>query len=173
MRIVILIFLVVAAPLADARDVSQLELIRCTSFDNAAEKLNCFESLIQEMSTIRLEGPDQTKAEENVEYKVEEKVEEKKGFMFGLGKLRKKEKKEKKAKDDETYHATITKVEEGNFGVLYFYTEEGHVWRQIEDDQFWYPKRQSFNVEVNRGWMGSYRLKVDGKGRFTTVRRLK
>ncbi|MBL4681710.1 MAG: hypothetical protein JKY88_13440 [Pseudomonadales bacterium] len=158
MRIVIFASLIVAASLADARDVSQLELIRCANFDNATEKLNCFESLIQEMPTVSLEGPDQQKAEE------------KKGFMFGLGKLRKKD---KKVNDDTTYHATVTKVEEGNFGVLYFYTEEGHVWRQIEDDQFWYPRKQSFNIEINRGWMGSYKLKVDGKGRFTTVRRLK
>jgi len=149
---------------ATAQDISQLEMLRCTSFESPNEKLACFESLITEIPMIRSEDEDEEEEGEELSEKSSW------GERFGLGMFKKKA---KNIESEETYYATVTKVVEGNYRVLYFYTEEGHVWRQIEARGFWYPRKQSFKIEINQGRMGEYQLKVDGQGNFTSVRRLK
>ena len=149
---------------ASAQDISQLEMLRCTSFESPNEKLACFESLITEIPMISAEDEEEEEEDEDLSKKGSW------GERFGLGILKKKA---KKIEPEETYYATVTKVVEGNYRVLYFYTEKGHVWRQIEARSFWYPRKQSFKIEINQGRMGEYQLKVDGQGNFTSVRRLK
>ncbi len=67
----------------------------------------------------------------------------------------------------------VTKVTEGIHGVLIFHMDNGHIWRQIERGYFPYPKRRAFTVEIDRGMMGEYRMRVEGKGRMVRIRRLK
>ncbi len=69
--------------------------------------------------------------------------------------------------------ATIVKVEKRSHGTLYFYVDNGQVWRQIEPRSFPYPKNRAFQVELDQGMMGDYRLQVEGKGQKTRIRRVK
>ena len=72
-----------------------------------------------------------------------------------------------------SHSVMVTKVTEGIHGVLIFHTDNGHIWRQIERGYFPYPKRRAFTVEIDRGMMGEYRMRVEGKGRMVRIRRLK
>lgn len=54
-----------------------------------------------------------------------------------------------------------------------FYMEDGQIWRELEPSRLRFPKKQSFKVVIDRGSMGDYRLKIDGKGLRTRVVRLK
>jgi len=157
---------------ASARDVTQLEMLRCTSIQSQSEKLACFESLIEAIPMVATKVDD-TEGEEDGK---SQDAKPKKGAWtdrFGLGVLKKKPKKVNFEENQETYHATVTKVQEGNYRVLYFYTEEGHVWRQIEAERISYPKKQSFKITVVQNRLGVYQLKVKDGGKFTSVKRLK
>jgi hypothetical protein len=69
--------------------------------------------------------------------------------------------------------ATIVNVEKHSHGTLYFYMDNGQIWRQIEPRFFPYPKNTAFQVEIDQGVMGDYRLQVEGKGQKTRIRRVK
>jgi hypothetical protein len=69
--------------------------------------------------------------------------------------------------------ATIVKVEKRSHGTLFFYMDNGQIWRQMEPRFFPYPKNRTFQVELDHGMMGDYRLQVEGKGQKTRIRRVK
>lgn len=69
--------------------------------------------------------------------------------------------------------ATIIKVEKRSYGTLYFFMNNDQIWRQIEPRSFPYPKNRTFQVELDQGMMGDYRLQVEGKGQKTRIRRVK
>lgn len=54
-----------------------------------------------------------------------------------------------------------------------FYMADGQVWRELGQSQLFYPKRQGFDVVIDRGSMGDYRLRVEGKGPRVRVVRLR
>ena len=54
-----------------------------------------------------------------------------------------------------------------------FYMDDGQIWREIEPGTLRFPRSGEFNVVIDRGRMGDYRLRVEGKGRRTRVVRLK
>lgn len=54
-----------------------------------------------------------------------------------------------------------------------FYMSDGQVWREIEPGRIRFPKNQHFEVLVNQGRMGDYRLRLEGKGSRTRVIRLR
>jgi len=54
-----------------------------------------------------------------------------------------------------------------------FYMSDGQVWREIEPGRIRFPKNQHFEVLVNQGRMGDYRLRLEGKGTRTRVIRLR
>ena len=165
--IILLTSTLMCASAVEARDITQLELLRCTSFETTAQKLNCFESLIEALPMAVTESDITDKEDSIASLPVK--------ATFGLSEKQKKIKEGKKLSSDkdESYHATITQVQEGNYRILYFTTEEGHVWRQVEARRFWYPKKKPFKVTIVQGRMGNYQLKVDGKGEFASVKRLK
>ena len=54
-----------------------------------------------------------------------------------------------------------------------FSMDDGQIWREIEPSTLRFPRSGEFNVVIDRGRMGDYRLRVEGKGRRTRVVRLK
>jgi len=68
---------------------------------------------------------------------------------------------------------TVSAVEKRNYGVLYFNFTNGQVWRQIEAKNFRYPRGQQFDVVVNTGMMGEYRMRLESGGAMTRIRRVK
>ena len=69
--------------------------------------------------------------------------------------------------------ATVVDVTTGGFDHLFFHMDNGSVWRQVEARYFPYPRRSdSFEVEISRGILGEYQMRVEGKGRMVRIRRV-
>jgi hypothetical protein len=69
--------------------------------------------------------------------------------------------------------ATVSKVVKGSYGVLYFHFTNGQVWRQIESGRFSYPRDREFDVIINTGMMGDYRLRLAAGGPMIRIRRIR
>ncbi len=68
--------------------------------------------------------------------------------------------------------AMVSEVTEGVRGNLYFHLDNGQVWRQIEARFVPYPRNEPFEVQINQGMLGEYRLRVGGEGRLVRIRRV-
>jgi len=81
---------------------------------------------------------------------------------------------EKKVDKEEktVIRATVSEVVKGSFGVLYFHFTNGQVWRQVESRRFRYPRDGEFDVSIDTGMMGDYRLRLAAGGPMTQIRRL-
>lgn len=73
---------------------------------------------------------------------------------------------------DSKLTVNVIAVTEGNFGHLYFHLDGGAVWRQNESRYLSYPQATPFSVEISRGMMGDYQLRIEGKGRRIRVIRV-
>lgn len=74
--------------------------------------------------------------------------------------------------EPEVFIETVTEVEQGRNRVLYFHMQNGQVWRQMEPRRLPYPRGRPFEVEIKRGTMGDYQLRVEGEGRMTRIVRV-
>ena len=54
-----------------------------------------------------------------------------------------------------------------------FYTENGQVWDQIDATYVYIPKNQDVDVVIKKGSLGSFKLRVNGKGSSIRVKRVK
>ena len=79
---------------------------------------------------------------------------------------------EKKANEDEVFHATVTEVTRGRNRILYFHFDNGQVWRQIEARHLEYPRSGEFEINITRGMMGDYRMRIGDNGRLVRIRRV-
>ena len=68
--------------------------------------------------------------------------------------------------------ATVTRVRRDAYRRLHFHFENGQVWRQMERRTFSYPRGESFGVEITRGMLGDYQMRVGGEGRMTRIVRV-
>ena len=69
--------------------------------------------------------------------------------------------------------ATVTDVSRDGYRRLRFQFANGQVWRQMERRNFPYPKNGEFDVDISRGMLGDYQLRVQGESRMTRIVRLK
>ena len=76
-------------------------------------------------------------------------------------------------KENTVVLATVSEVVKGNYDVLYFHLTNGQVWRQIEPRNFRYPRKGEFNVMIDKGMMGDYRLRLDEKSPMTRIKRIR
>ena len=75
--------------------------------------------------------------------------------------------------DDALLQATVIEVSRGRNDILYFHLDNDQVWRQIEARHFSYPKSSEFDVNITRGMMGDYRMRIGDNGRMVRIRRVK
>ena len=76
-------------------------------------------------------------------------------------------------KDDDHLISAVVKMTIDRTGRRIFFLENGQIWAQNEPDFISIPKKRKYFASVRRGGVGTYRLRIDGKGRITRVRRLK
>ncbi|MDG2376425.1 MAG: hypothetical protein P8M18_08750 [Woeseiaceae bacterium] len=76
-------------------------------------------------------------------------------------------------KDDALLRVTVVEVSKGRHDHLYFELDNGQVWRQNEARHFPYPKDVEFDVNITRGMMGDYRMRIGDNGRMVRIRRVK
>ena len=81
---------------------------------------------------------------------------------------------EDKADEQESalLRVTVSKVVKGSYDVLYFHFSNGQIWRQVESRRFSYPRDGDFDVIIDSGMMGDYRLRLDTGGPMTRIRRV-
>ena len=79
---------------------------------------------------------------------------------------------EEKANDDDVIHATVTEVSRGRNRILYFHFDNGQVWRQSEARHLEYPRSGEFDINITRGMMGDYRMRIGDNGRMMRIRRV-
>jgi hypothetical protein len=79
---------------------------------------------------------------------------------------------ETKANDDEIFHATVIEVSKGRNRTLYFHFDNGQVWRQMEARHLEYPRSGEFDINIRRGMMGDYRMRIGDNGRMVRIRRV-
>lgn len=77
-----------------------------------------------------------------------------------------------KKNGNEIHRATVTEVTRGRNKILYFHFDNGQVWRQMEPRHFQYPKNGEFEINITRGMMGDYRLRIGDNGRMVRIRRV-
>lgn len=75
--------------------------------------------------------------------------------------------------DDALLRVTVVEVTKGRHDHLYFQLDNGQVWRQNEARHFSYPKDVEFDVNITRGMMGDYRIRIGDNGRMARIRRVK
>lgn len=79
---------------------------------------------------------------------------------------------DKNANEDEVFHATVTEVTKGPNRILYFHFDNGQVWRQMEARHLEYPGSGEFDINITRGMMGDYRMRIGDNGRMVRIRRV-
>lgn len=67
----------------------------------------------------------------------------------------------------------VERTGENRNKLVFFYMENGQVWRQMERQRILVPKGREFDVIITQGSFGDYKLKIEGKGRQTRVKRVK
>jgi hypothetical protein len=77
-----------------------------------------------------------------------------------------------KANEDEVFYATVTEVTKDHNKTLYFHFDNGQVWRQIEARHLEYPRSGEFDINITRGMMGDYRMRIGDNGRMVRIRRV-
>lgn len=75
-------------------------------------------------------------------------------------------------KEQALLRATVREVVKGGYDVLYFHFTNGQVWRQVESRRFSYPRNGEFDVIINTGMMGDYRLRLATGGPMISIRRV-
>ena len=80
---------------------------------------------------------------------------------------------EKVGQEEKTVvRATVKEVVKGGYDVLYFHFTNGQVWRQVENRRFSYPRDGEFDVIIDSGVMGDYRLRLATGGPMARIRRV-
>lgn len=171
-----------------AQTVERSDLELCVGLESSALKLACFEAIIAASKTS--DGQAHEDAGQMNPVSVETEIEVRPVEViapiasqrtaatlteevplrsdFGQEDLDQSDTEEK-----EIIKAVVSEVTEGRNKVLYFHLTNGHTWRQIEGRYYPYPKSREFDVEITRGGMGEYRMRVDGVGRMVKIRRVK
>jgi len=75
-------------------------------------------------------------------------------------------------KEEALLRATVREVVKGGYDVLYFHFTNGQVWRQVESRRFSYPHDGEFDVIIDSGMMGDYRLRLATGGPMARIRRV-
>lgn len=75
--------------------------------------------------------------------------------------------------DDRTNTYLVIRTQENRNKLYFFYMENGQVWRQLERQRLFVPKDREFEVVITQGSFGDYKMRIEGKGRQTRVKRVK
>jgi hypothetical protein len=176
----------VAAGPVCAQDVAADDLAACAAIEDAAGRLACFEALVPAEPAPAAE-PAAVPAPAEPAAAAVAPVAAKSGASedaSGVGKSVAgsaadgaeafgEEHLDGDAEKSPVLRATVVDVTRAWDDSLSFHLDNGQIWRQIEPRRFPYPKSGDFEVEIARGMMGEYRLRVGGESRMVRIRRVK
>ncbi len=145
----------------------------CLGVDKDLDRLACFDRVTNpsRLTNNTTRAGDRVELNQGLPASQEESFEEISGSVDEFQQLGVEQLPGRKV-DDARTSTMVTKVVKGNLGHLYFHMQEGSVWRQNEARYVPYPTDLPFAVEIAKGLLGEYQLRIDGKGRRIRVRRV-
>ena len=174
MRLLLLALLAaLAAPLAhaDASRDALAEIAKCADIADAGERLRCFDAAMARVKSALAAPAPETPS---------------KGFLdwFGFSRPQPVTKAEEfgKPPPEQTPEelneiaSPVLEFAKTAHGKAVFILENGQVWRQLDSDttQVLDPARGSkMTVRIERGFLGSYNLTIDGRNILVKVNRIK
>lgn len=186
-------FALVATPLAsqaqdsDARD----ELLACDTLKSPEERLKCFNLILEKLKTGQANRKPANKAKPSSEPKPEDsssKAENPKNSTtpnqpknikpetddtFGFTKAQINQKNQNKRTQPQSLTATVKRHWRNYAGQYTMVLENGQVWTAASGNYKKLPKKGKITVEIKKGSMGGFRMKINGGKRAYRVKRLK
>jgi len=142
----------------DAQDDLVDAVRACKKIENPASRLSCFDLLLSDM--------DPTPKTSTKQYTEDD---------FGARDIKKRAQAEEASKQ-QTLTSGLVEVSRTRNDKYVFILENGQVWKQAQSDigKLFIPKKlDNVKVVIKRGFLGSHRLKVEGKKRSIKVNRLR
>lgn len=143
------------------------EALRCAQIPNKSERYACIDSVAERLQLQSGGGTDAQPSNEPVDPEPEEIV----APELGAEQLQPPSKAREKAVN-QTVLIGLQKITYGQRGLASFHLANGQIWRQQELVRFSGGKSVK-QVEIRRGSLGGYRLKLQGHRQFMRVRRVK
>jgi hypothetical protein len=154
------------------------EIAKCSDIATAAERLQCYDNAAATAKSVLAASPQQQAAVE---------TEEEGGVLdwFGLGSRKPITKAEDFGKTPEAVagpreiseiSAAVTEFAKNAYGKAVFILDNGQVWRQIDGDAYEVQaprKGDTMKVTIEKAFMGSFSLTVEGRNGIVKVRRIK
>ncbi len=138
-------------------------LDKCHAIENSNLRLECYDALAE--ITRKRESKDSNFSSPPNQALTKNSTNEKFGFA---SKLNEENKKAVKI----SIKAKVVKVSELKRNLKIFYFDNGQIWKQSKADYISIPKNKEFDVIISKGAIGDYRLRVNGKGKMTRVKRI-
>ena len=192
------VFLVVILPTSaiaqsgNSQKNTVTDMFACRTIDNADARLVCYDKAVGRFEEANTSGEIVTMTKPDVE-----KIQKdafgfnvpsilKFGKMFGISqdtpntenetkaeKKRKKKLKKQKKSAQAKVVLKIAKTKKFGYNKLRFYFENGQVWEQIESKELIVKKNRPADAHILRASLGSFLLRINGKGKAVRVRRIK
>lgn len=153
------------------------EIAKCADIAAAAERLQCYDTAAATAKSLLAAPPQQSASE----------TEEEGGVLawFGFGSKKPITKPEDFGKTPEEVagpkeiseiSATVTEFAKNAYGKSIFILDNGQVWKQIDGDsvEVAAPRQgATMAVKIEKAFMGSFSLTIDGRNGIVKVRRIK
>lgn len=144
----------------------------CTQISDERERLRCFDGLADsEAEVMTAESPVATETTVEQPNPIEPAQAIDALDDLGLEHLEEYQREAIEQIAELEVEATVARVTANPHGLLYFHLDNGQVWRQLERARLNYPKNEPFMIVISQGFMGDYRLRINGTGRMIRIRR--
>lgn len=160
----------------DETDVGAENILRCARLAKAKDRHTCIDALAfllaKEKAATGASGTADISTKP-ARAKIAGKAEEDQETAgFGAEQLQAKQQGKPEAKAEPRLVSLVTRTRVNPSNIVTYYLENGQVWRQTEG--VWAGNLKApFNVEIKKGTLSGYRLRVDGEKHFVRVRRIK
>ena len=152
-----------AAHAAPSRPLAIQHVIDCRKLTENAARLSCFDAAVAAMDQAEASG-DLVSLD-----RAQRRAARRQAFGLPLPTLSFLDRGERPEEADRVV-ANIASASEDPYGKWTLKLDDGAVWRQIDDTTLDNPPHPGSTVEIRRGALGSFRLKVDGQFPFKAHR---
>lgn len=161
----------IAQQLPTSQSIENLQ--KCYEIQSDSERLTCYDLFAKTFQTNVEDGSVVVVDKEAIESQIEDD--------FGLNNNNSENLREAlnipsvdtEQKDDDAITVKITEAKKLSNRKYRFYLENGQVWEQTDSAYVYFPKNNENIATIKSGALGSFKLRVNGKGRSIRVRRIK
>ncbi|MEO0466447.1 MAG: hypothetical protein AAF216_07870 [Pseudomonadota bacterium] len=159
---------------ANAQETASTEAVySCAEIDEIEARLACYDEAVGRLQVAEEAGEITTITKEEVEQAERDSFGLSLPSLSGLafpGFGNGDDDDEEEDRGVETITAGVVNIRESAYGDLIVTLDNGSVWRQIDSKNVFVGRSGVESATVERASMGSYRMSLDGRGRFTVRR---